>query len=253
MIKILALDLDDTLLRSDKSLAPTTRELLSEWTARGNRVVIATGRPPRSAGESLPEELWEAPWICYNGADIQLRNTSVYTDLLPVDAAKRTVRALLTALPEAAIGLEVDDVLYLNRRWERPYPYEVADLMELEHGPVAKILFFHDAIDGLDGLFTEIETSAQIMVSTKYRLVQIMSPTADKVTALRHLVKTWDMDLTNVMAFGDDINDVKMVRECGIGVAVENAVDEVKAVADRITLSNDEGGVDIVLRELLEQ
>jgi hypothetical protein len=53
------------------------------------------------------------------------------------------------------------------------------------------------------------------------------------------------------MAFGDDVNDLRMIQESGFGVAVENAVPDVKAVADHITLSNDAGGVEEVLRELL--
>lgn len=252
MIKILALDLDDTLLRSDKSLAPTTRGLLAEWRNRGNRIVIATGRPPRSTGESLPDELWDVPWICYNGAEIRLNGELVFSDLLQADDARLIVGSLQAALPESAVGLEIGDVLYMNRHWERPYPYEVADLMATAVAPVAKILFFHEDLDALDGLFSGLPPSAQVMISHKYRLVQVMSRTADKAHALRHLVSGWDMEMREVMAIGDDVNDVKMISESGVGVAVENAVEEVKAVANRITLSNDEGGVDLVLQELLE-
>ena len=251
MTQIAALDLDDTLLRSDKSLAPSTRELLAEWRARGNRVVIATGRPPRTAGESLPAELWEVPWICYNGADVRERDTCIYSDLLTAADTRLIVESLLSALPEAALGLEIDDILYLNRHWDRPYAYEIADLMAIATRPVAKILFFRDNTDDLDGVFSAFPGSAQVMVSTKYRLIQIMSATADKASALRFLVSGWGMEMDDVIAFGDDINDVGMVRDSGMGVAVDNAVSEVKAVADRITLSNDEGGVDLILKELL--
>ena len=122
MIKVLALDLDDTLLRSDKSLAPSTRELLAEWRTRGNRIVIATGRPPRSAGESLPEELWDTPWACYNGAEILLNGSSIYRDLLAVADARFIVESLQTALPDLAVGLEMDDVLYHEPALATPVP-----------------------------------------------------------------------------------------------------------------------------------
>jgi 5-amino-6-(5-phospho-D-ribitylamino)uracil phosphatase len=253
MTQILAVDLDDTLLRSDKSLAPITLELLLEWRSRGNRIVIATGRPPRSVGEALPDELWDVPWICYNGAEIRISGASAYQDLLTPADTREIIDIILCALPDATLGLEIEDVLYLNRHWARPSPYEVVDLLTVANRAAAKILFFHEDIDNLDGVFTGLPGSAQVMVSTKYRLVQVMSHSADKANALRHLVSTWDMDMGSVIAFGDDINDVGMVRDSGVGVAVENAVPEVKAVADRITLSNDDGGVDLVLQEFLDR
>ncbi len=252
-IKVLALDLDDTLLRNDKSLASTTREMLLEWLSRGNHVIIATGRPPRSAGESLPQELWATPWACYNGAEIRLNGVVIYRDLLPAADALAIVRRFLADLPEAPIGLEIDDVLYLNRDWERPYHYEVADLEKVATRPVAKVLFFHDNVNHLDGLFDGLPKNAQVMVSEKYNLVQVMSRTADKLHAIQHLVDDWGLGMNNVMAFGDDINDVKMVRESAIGIAVDNAVPEVKAAANHITLSNDDGGVDVVLKKLLDR
>ena len=250
-IKVLALDLDDTLLRSDNTVAPSTHEALSEWQARGNRIVIATGRPPRSTGESLPADLWQVPWACYNGAVVVLDGATVYRDFLPAGDARRIVESLQGSLPEAALGLEIDDVLYMNRPWNRPYPYRVADLIAMANRPVAKVLFFHDDLQGLNGLFRDLPATAQVMISEKYRLVQILSRTADKVSALRHLVAQWGLEMCNVMAFGDDVNDLRMIQESGFGVAVENAVPDVKAVADHITLSNDAGGVEEVLHELL--
>jgi Cof subfamily protein (haloacid dehalogenase superfamily) len=251
-IRVLALDLDDTLLRVDNTLAASTHALLAEWQARGNRTVIATGRPPRSTGESLPADLWQVPWACYNGAVVVLNGATIYKDLLPTDDARRIVESLQDSLPDAALGLEIDDVLYMNRPWNRPYPYEIADLLAMADRPVAKVLFFHDDLQRLNGLFTDLPDTAQVMISEKYRLVQILSSSADKASALRHLVAQWDLGMHNVMAFGDDVNDLRMIQESGIGVAVENAVPEVKAVADRITLSNDAGGVDVVLAELLK-
>ena len=64
-------------------------------------------------------------------------------------------------------------------------------------------------------------------------------------------MNAWGIALSSVVAFGDDTNDVEMLRECGLGVAMANAVDEVKAVADFITLNNDDDGVGIVLEKLL--
>ena len=251
MTQVAALDLDDTLLRSDSTLSPATRETLCEWQRRGNRIVIATGRPPRSVGGSLPDELHSVPWICYNGAEICEGGRSIYQNLISAHDTRRILRTLLEAMPDSTLGLEMDNVLYLNRPWQRPTAYELADLLAVAGRPCAKVLFFTDNAAGLDGVFTTLPSSARAMVSTKYGLVQIMARTADKAQALRFLTARWGLSMEQVIAFGDDINDVDMVQHSGIGVAVDNAIAEVKAVADRVTLSNDDGGVDVVLHELL--
>ena len=77
MIDIIALDMDDTLLRSDGSISEQTLALLGRWREAGNHVVIATGRPPRAVGDALPPLLHDVPWICYNGAEIRRPPTSV--------------------------------------------------------------------------------------------------------------------------------------------------------------------------------
>ena len=69
MISVLAVDLDETLLRSDGSVSPRTLETLAVWEAAGKRLVIATGRPPRSA-RKIPDALLHLPCVCYNGAAI---------------------------------------------------------------------------------------------------------------------------------------------------------------------------------------
>jgi hydroxymethylpyrimidine pyrophosphatase-like HAD family hydrolase len=91
------------------------------------------------------------------------------------------------------------------------------------------------------------------LVSTKVALVQVMARTASKGAALEAMVERWDLSLANVVAFGDDVNDVEMIESCGLGVAMANAVDEVKAVADFATTSNNEDGVAVVLERLLAE
>lgn len=70
-----------------------------------------------------------------------------------------------------------------------------------------------------------------------------MPETAGKVQAIRELAKLLDISVSDIAAFGDDINDIEMLRMCGMGVAVANAVAKVKDIADSVTLSNDEDGV----------
>ncbi len=251
MQQIAAVDLDDTLLCSDGTISPRTLAALERWQASGRRIVIATGRPPRTIGGSLPAYLHELPWICYNGAEIRLRDEPIYQNLVPAADVYEILTQIQRTTPDLLLGLEVDNVLYLNRVANRATPYEVADLLSLDR-PAAKVLLFSENVEALARLTFELPASARALYSARYpHFIQIIGCRTDKAEALRVLVGEWNMTMDDVVAFGDDTNDVDMIAQSGKGVAVENAVDEVKAVADCITRSNDEDGVAIVLEELL--
>ncbi len=251
--EIAAIDLDDTLLRSDGTISPNTVAQLMRWQQDGRQIVIATGRPPRSIGLALPEALHAVPWVCYNGAEIRLHNECIYTNHIPAVDTQQIIAQLQEVMPEALIGVEVAGTLYLNRHARRTTPYEVADLALLCQ-PAAKVLVFSETSEALAPLTFAVPSTAQPLYSARYpHFIQILATDCNKATALHHLVCQMNKTLAQVIAFGDDTNDVEMIAMCGIGVAVANAVDEVKAVADRITTTNEEEGVATVLAELLSQ
>lgn len=252
-VRVVALDLDDTLLRSDGTISQRTVELLRCWRARGNYVVIATGRPPRSIADALPDDFHQVPWITYNGALVFEDGKQIYENLMSVEDTRRIVTLLQDALPSLTLGLEINDILYLNQEIKRPSPYQLADLLEIATSPSAKVLFWHTDFTALDGLLSGLPPTARALLSDKYNLVQILAASADKAEALRFVVERWQLDMSQVAAFGDDVNDIEMVRISGLGVAVANAIPAVKDVADCITHSNDEDGVAAVLEELLDK
>jgi len=252
-IRLLALDLDDTLLRSDGTISERTIRALNAWRNAGHAIAIATGRPTRSVTAVLPELLQQVPWITYNGAYVYSNGHCIYENLIAPAATHSIISLVAENLPECAVGLEIDDILFLNRTINRTSPYQVVDLTTVAHQPAAKILFFHQEFATLEVLLTLLPGGTRAMVSEKYNVVQILAGNADKTHALRYLVTHLGMDMADVVAIGDDINDVDMIRDSGLGVAVSNAVAAVKAVANRITLSNDEDGVALVIEELLEE
>lgn len=251
MFQIAAIDLDDTLLHRDGTISPYTLQHLHAWQRNGRKVVIATGRPPRSIGAALPSDLQTVPWVCYNGAEIHLANERIYANHIPTADTQLIIAQLLAAVPQPLIGLEIDGQLYLNRTSPRSTPYLVADLQLLLQ-PAAKVLIFSETGVPLERLALEFPATAQPLYSARYpHFIQILATECNKAVALRHLVESWGATLADVVAFGDDTNDVEMVALSGYGVAVENAVAEVKAVADCITVSNDDDGVATVLQALL--
>lgn len=250
MISVVAVDLDETLLCNDGNVSPRTLAALAGWERAGRRVVIATGRPPRSA-RKIPDSLLHLPCICYNGAAIYQGGQLAYSRTIPAQDTWAIVERLLAAMPEGRVGLEIEDILYVNKPTDRPGTLYTPDLLGMATRPAAKIIMslseYLQAVPSANGL----PHSARVLLSEKYDLAQIMPSCSSKATALAHLMGEWGIPLAQVAAFGDDVNDVEMVAEAGLGVAMDNAVPEVKAVADRITLSNDEDGVAVVVEELL--
>ena len=251
---ILALDLDDTLLRSDKTVSERTLAALRRWQAAGHEIIVATGRPPRHIPPVLPPELRTAPCIAYNGACAMVGGEVVYrSEISPAD-----VRAVLqwTAAnrPHWNVGLEIDDVLYLNRATSKPGPYTVADLWTLCDRPAAKVIFyFAGEREDTDPLVAALPAGTRALITPKFSLVQLCGCTTSKAGAIAHLLKERGLDFDSLVAIGDDVNDIEMLRCARIGIAVGNALDEVKAAADWITGDADDDGVADAIDRLLEQ
>lgn len=265
MIRVIALDMDDTLLKSDGSISGHTLALLERWRQAGNHIVVATGRPPRAIGESLPPQLHDVPWICYNGAEIRLHGETIYENLIPTSDVRHVVDWGQRLLPTWRVGIEIDDTLFMNQRLTIRKEYTFTpDLMTVATQPAAKVLFTdagwqtidepHESGDPfapLGPLLASLPPDTRPILSRRYKLAQLLSSTADKAVALRYLVEGWGKSMANVVAFGDDVNDVDMLAASGMGVAVANAVPEVLAVADRVTGSNDEDGIAAILSEMV--
>jgi 5-amino-6-(5-phospho-D-ribitylamino)uracil phosphatase len=249
---VAAIDLDDTLLRSDGTISARTLAALRHWQEAGHRLVIATGRPHRSIHPALPDLLHDLPVICYNGAEIHLDGRRIHQAFIPAEVVRLIVEQILQTTPDCTLGLEVGGELYVNRTMNRSTPYHVADLLTVAAQPAAKVLIFGEDLARLMPLLAGLPPTARALYSARYpHFVQILAAGASKAAALAILLAQSGESLSGVVAFGDDTNDVEMLRECGLGVAVSNAVPEVKAVADIITASNDEDGVALVLERLL--
>ncbi len=251
---VAASDLDDTLLQPDGTLSARTSVAVRAWLDSGRRFVVATGRPPRSIGERLPEFLHDVPWICYNGAEIRLRGNVVYRDFIAEQTLVELVDTVLTSFPDTTIGIEVDDQLWLNRpRGRAPHNvhHRVGDLRAIAHLPTAKVLLFSDRLDALLAALQPLPRGVRLMPSGRYPFVQLMAVGADKVTALRHLLSEWGESLDNVVAFGDDVNDVDLLQAAGLGVAVANAYPGALEASARVAPANTEDGVAQVLEELM--
>jgi Cof subfamily protein (haloacid dehalogenase superfamily) len=259
-IRLLASDLDGTLLRPDETVSDRTREALAAARAAGITVVLVSGRPPRSLGPIAERIGVGGMAICANGAVVWDLDSGTMVDWSPLAAelATKLVHALRQAIPGALFAVELETGFGREAGWSdglvaaRPDTLE-ADALELISGPVTKLLVRHPTM-----AFAEVAERARAAVGDDavvtwagLRLVEISAAGVTKAFALERLCRRLGIAASEVVAVGDMPNDLAMLDWAGTGVAVANAVPEVLDAADEVTAANVEDGVALLLERIL--
>lgn len=268
-IKLIALDLDGTLLTSDLKITKNTIDVLNEAMNKGKEVVICTGRTIAE----LPLEFEHMPYIKYyitsNGAIIWDRHhiRMIYENPIPVD----DVRKLMDILKPFDLRIEL---FALGRVFIDQYCYDHLDEygggnhVEFLHGsrtPVPEIKSFiqefDEPVDKFNLFFKTPEQRKEVwdkcvalgfnVTSSFEQNMEVNSKTANKGTALKSLVNRLNIDVSSVMVVGDQLNDMTMLRYAGHPIAMGNAVDDIKSLATYITKTNDEDGVAHAVKKLV--
>jgi len=251
MFRVIATDLDGTLLRSDGAISPRTRAVLDRCMSDGIKFIIATGRAKASAAHILPTDFHRGIWACCNGADIYEDGVLIAQNGIAPDLAKDICRRIVSVSPQANVYAVVGGELYFMRPATISVPYHVVpDLDSVMDVPVGKIAFHLSDIPDIEMLRSNLPDDCRFILTVGAQIGEIMAPTATKAWAVASVVKRWGLDLSDVIAFGDETNDIEMLAECGLGVAMKDSHPDLIAVADRIAPSNDEDGVAQVLESL---
>jgi Cof subfamily protein (haloacid dehalogenase superfamily) len=255
-IRLVATDLDDTLLRDDWTLSERVVQAIRKAREKGVHITFATGRMPASTRPYVKQLGIDVPIITYNGAMIQeaLSGEVLYRRVIPVETAREVVSWLLAQELHLHVYREDKVFAHTMNDWSRDYaratrvPVEEANLLELldqEKDGVEKILFFGENKD-LEAWGERILERYRGKVHTtrsKPHFLELIHPEVNKGVALTALAKRLGINREDVMAIGDNLNDIDMIRYAGLGVAIGNARKEVKEAADVITASNQEDGV----------
>ena len=274
-VRIIALDLDGTLLDSQKRLSEVNRDALARAAAKGVLVVPTTGR----FFGMMPPSVRDLPFVRYaitiNGAQVYDRATgaAIVREEIPLTTALAVMELLdgydvvydcyrsnwgwmTQALQDKAADYATNEhYLRMVREFRKPVPELKAHLRATaSEGDVQKIMLFARNAPA-DGAEAPAEVLADIRraVAVRFPEIKVTSSTANnlelniasahKGNALKRFAEHLGLTLANCMAFGDGMNDFTMVEAAGLGVAMANAEDEVKRVAKDVTLSNDEDGV----------
>ena len=270
-IKLIAVDLDGTLLDSKKRLSGTNRQALAQCAQNGVWVVPCTGRTV----SGIPGEIKTIPGIRYaittNGAviedmeekkviDTRMLSKELALELLRfvdqyrvmydpyIDRRGITEPRFFEHLPEYGLTPELQEMV---RQTRDVYP-NIIEFVERNNKPVEKINLFFDDMEERARVRTELEKRTDILVtSSLYNNLEINSLDATKGAALARLAFYLGLKREETMAFGDGENDFSMIQEAGIGVAMKNGKEELLAAADYITDTNDEDGVAAAIHRLV--
>ena len=239
-IKTIIVDLDRTLLHTDKTLSVHTVKVFEECKKCGLKIMVATARPFRTAKQYC--DIIDADaMVVSNGARIIYGNQR--TDY---GICLRSAENLLNALkryPNLRITLETGECSYSNFPIE-DYETILSDNLvgiSNEKG-VLKILVHLDNEETLALVKKELTDDLYYTVAHGY-LMQIMNTSATKWNGIKEMLDICNCSPNETAYFGDDQDDVEPIKMCGMGIAVSNGIDEVKAAADYVTESNDADGV----------
>ncbi|GGG85828.1 HAD family phosphatase [Staphylococcus pragensis] len=263
--KVIVMDMDDTLINSDNKVSPETKEYLIDLQNQGYKVVLASGRPTEGMlpiAKELHLDKHDSYIISYNGG----KTIKVATEKVEVsksvskedfdkiadfcreknflvltyqdghiihdgDHEYRDIESQLTGLPMK----RVDDIKkYINE--------DVPKVMGVDY--VENITNVRDALHGSFNSNIDVTTS-------KPFFLEFMGKGVSKGNAIKALCEKLDISLKEVVCFGDSLNDQSMFEVAGYSVAMGNATEELKEVADKVTLDNDSNGIPAALKEIL--
>jgi Cof subfamily protein (haloacid dehalogenase superfamily) len=264
LVRLIATDLDGTLLRSDLSVSERTQAALQAARDAGIRIVLVSARGPLGVGKVADEVGGDGLAICSNGAlilDLATRRV-IRHRMLAADVAAFMVRGLRARLPNVSFATEVEGAFGLEPAfkgawgdWEPPEGSRYADALALVSAPMTKLMA-RDAtrsVDELAAVAREVAgDAAAVAISGKW-VVEISAAGVNKAAALKELAADYGIDSSDVVAFGDYPNDLPMLEWAGHSIATANAHPDVLAQVDEVTASNDEDGVALAIERLLHQ
>ena len=255
-------DLDGTLYRNDKTVSKENLDAIEYFKSQGGLFTFITGRVPKTSAKVCDIIKPNAPYGCINGAGIYdpLLKEYLWTTSLSSDVAE-LVNDVSTQLPQIGIQANLPNDVYFTKDNDAMVRFRlvtglpnVSKKIEDIKEPILKIVFAHEDEDQILNLekFLNSHPKAEKFnfIRSERRLYEILPKGTSKGTLLLKLAELLGIDRRKTIAVGDYNNDISMIECAGVGFAVSNARDCVKAVADRITVSNGENAIAAIIDEL---
>lgn len=268
-IKVIMMDVDGTLTNSQKVITPKTKEALLKAQESGVILVLASGRPTsglRDLAKELKMDQYQGLLVCYNGSKVvDCKNEKIlFNQALSVEEAKAVLEHM-KKFERVRPMIDKDEYMYVTNVYDnyiqfngKPFNVmeyesrggkfklcEVDDLATFVDFPLNKILTTSDP-EYLQEHYKEMQEPFQDTLSCMFTgpfYFEFTAKGIDKAKALDTVLRPMGYQQEEMMAFGDGHNDASMIQYAGIGIAMANAVEDLKVIADDVTLSNDEDGI----------
>lgn len=260
-IKLVAIDLDGTLLNSRHELSDRNRSALESAQQRGVAVVFATGKT-RHAAEGLIEALGiDAPGIYMQGLITYNADGSVRARIvMDRESVSRVISlgeefgfSALAYSDNRAFALRVDEFTTKLTEFGEPQAETIADWRELlDSFDINKVVLYgeEDRVATMRrALEARLDGAVHVTRANVDGMIEVLPANASKGQAVKTLLGELGIDPSNALALGDGENDIEMLQAVGIGAAMGNATQKLKDIADVIVPSNEEDGVAFALEE----
>ncbi|WP_157777146.1 HAD family hydrolase [Erysipelothrix larvae] len=247
-IKMVLTDLDATLLKDDKTLSEYTLNVIQRLRDKDIKFVPATARAHRVLQRlQLLSILPHDSLILLNGGRIMKDEFVIFDQGLNPNQRDHVLKILCSHFPTERISVEMNDTMYVNHNiWEvDPYEqnYVLTDFSDLPQAISPRIIIGLKSLDDYPRLLDCLPDFMYAHNIEGTSLCRVLHRSVSKAGAIQHLCEMWGFDRSEIVCFGDDLNDIEMFEYCDHAVAVENACDEVKQRSTAITKSNNADGV----------
>lgn len=263
---LIALDLDGTLLKDNKTISIRSKRIISRAIEDGHIVVIATGRPYRSSSLYYQELGLTTPIVNFNGAYVHHplnRNWGTFHESLNLKTVHDIIEASVSFQVENMIAEVIDD-LYLHQHDKKLLEIfnfgnptiQTGDLRNiLKHDPTALLL--HPKVENVETIRNHLlSVHANVIDHRKWgaplQIIEIVKRGLNKAVGLKRIADYYLIPKERIIAFGDEDNDLEMIEFAGYGIAMGNAISDLKQVANDITKTNEQDGVAYYLETLLQ-
>lgn len=286
MINLIATDMDGTLLNAAHEISEENINAIHYAQSLGITVVIATGRAFYEASTPIAQTDLKVPYICLNGAEVRdesfnISSTSnlnrelidritgelnrediyyqIYTNIgIYTENPERDLEIYIDIAERAGQEADVEKIKAgIQKRIDNGTLKVVDNYDKIKETPgeiVMKILAFDSDLEKIDRVSAKLAESGSLAVSSSSRgNIEITHADAQKGIALTTIAEKLHIDMENVMAIGDNLNDISMLERVGYPVAMANGTEEVKAASKYVTESNENSGVGKAIMKLLEE
>ncbi|HDB2385684.1 TPA: HAD family phosphatase [Staphylococcus aureus] len=254
---LICLDLDGTLLNDNKEISSYTKQVLNELQQRGHQIMIATGRPYRASQMYYHELNLTTPIVNFNGAYVHHpkdKNFKTCHEILDLGIAQNIIQGLQQYQVSNIIA-EVKDYVFINNHDPRLFEgFSMGNpriqtgnlLVHLKESPTSILIEAEESkIPQIKNMLTHFYADhiEHRRWGAPFPVIEIVKLGINKARGIEQVRQFLNIDRNNIIAFGDEDNDIEMIEYARHGVAMENGLQELKDVANNITFNNNEDGI----------